>query len=873
MSAFMATFTHCAHSGLSEFEIAAHLGRLVEMLSVFERFWLRPPRPRPAQLQRALHAFGMAPCGAVRCPPLGVGAWCTTRRKEMEDWARSGLGGATPALRARMAELLWALGEAHFPQGVRSVPAGARAWQPALGALTWWRQLPEAQAHAALSHAEDVLAPRDPATGLRSAVQLGKHDAHAALCGALLASPPFQQHAAALTSPRALDAWQHAAATRPGAAPLRIEAGPGAGKTRTITARCVHTMASVTAAAAARGALPLLRAEDVVAVTFTRRAAAALQEKLRDMRVPCPAVSTMDSFMLGLVADVRRRAHLPPLTWLPTKRAERETARTAKEKEGDVEAAAALREGRSCEETLLRLLRGGAAAAAHNSTICTDGTAKALAPAVTALLGSMMRAYRAHDVFSWAPPGAAAVAAVADDITREWASKTRNLLARATPPLYTLPREGRDCEGAVQAAHLRLLLNGFAAAMAAHGAAVASFAFDKELLALALLAPSPRAAAPLPAWVRSRATRAGAAAVRALASRAHYVIDEFQDTSPAQLRVFAALAVAAGAEPACVSRLTAVGDRDQSVYAFRGTCSAALDAAFREACPGAGEPLPLLLNYRSTPHIVAACAALIRLNYRPPCAPKALKARRAHGLPVRLVRCASAEDEHAHVLAALRAWRAAGVPLHHMAVLFRQRTLASGMDAFVERMHGHNFRTYTLMETKDSASAAGGDADDAAAATPRAAAVHAHVSVGTIHAAKGLEWRLVFVVGACAAAASNLEQAAQRAAPHVVRGGAGGAACSAALAELACEERRVAYVALSRARELLHVTYAANADVAFVEDLLRDAPPGSLCHVALRAGDEGREHAELAADVAGLQHGAEEEEAALGGGGADEVTP
>jgi superfamily I DNA/RNA helicase len=909
MDLFMALFTNTKTSGLSDCEIAANLGRLVQMLQAFDTFWMTPlrlrpvgpdhtqPQPRPKELARVLTEFGVQDKRAG--PMLKIGGWCTDRRKEMERWARSGAGGATAALRRRMAELLWGLGESHFPMGVRSVPVGARPWDKPLAVLDWWRQLPAEDAHEALSHAEAALSHADPHTGQRAWVQLGKHDAHAALSCALLSSRPFRDLAAAITSTESLDVWQRAAATCGGAAPVRIEAGPGAGKTRTITARCVHIMASVAAAAAAAahapgaGSVPMLRAEDVVAVTFTRAAAGGLREKLCELRVPCPTVSTMDAFLMSLVADVRRRARLAPLAWLVTTRKDREAQLRAKTtaQDYDAEAAANLAEGRCCEEMLIVILRGGAAGVDPRA-LYTDAEATALAPAAMALLNSMTRAYRTHSLFSWAAPPAAAVAAVADDILHEWTPKQLEALARVAPLHYTPPARGSgSVEGVVQRTHLGHTLRAFAAAVAAletPTVPVATWAFDKELLVLALLGRT-RVAGAQP-WTRSADVTAAVAAVRALASRKHFVIDEFQDTSPAQLRVFAdlaappvalrrraagAAAVAGAAATPCVSRLTCVGDSDQSVYGFRGASSAALDAAFRVACPSAGPPLPLLLNYRSTPHIVAACTALIAPNYEQAAsasaspsasalasaapAQKALRAKRTDGLPVRLVRCESAGGELEHVLTAVRAWRAVGVPLHDIAVLFRQRPFASGMDAFIEHMKQHSFFMFALLQdaAAAAASADGGDASgSASAAAPvsaagaPSAAAYGKIAVGTIHAAKGLEWRIVFVVGACAGAALNISNAAKR-------------ATAAAANELTREERRVMYVALSRARELLHVTYVkpgGGGVVPFVEELLHAQPHGCVTYVELGPGDGGgREHEELAADVAGLARGAEDE--------------
>jgi ATP-dependent exoDNAse (exonuclease V) beta subunit len=85
----------------------------------------------------------------------------------------------------------------------------------------------------------------------------------------------------------------------------------------------------------------------------------------------------------------------------------------------------------------------------------------------------------------------------------------------------------------------------------------------------------------------------------------HLLVDEFQDTSPLQVRLVQALQGSA-------TRLFTVGDEFQSIYAFRGADL----ASFREerelvrAERGIGTVLPLSGSFRSTPEIVAAVNAL-----------------------------------------------------------------------------------------------------------------------------------------------------------------------------------------------------------------------------------------------------------------------
>ena len=93
---------------------------------------------------------------------------------------------------------------------------------------------------------------------------------------------------------------------------------------------------------------------------------------------------------------------------------------------------------------------------------------------------------------------------------------------------------------------------------------------------------------------------------RVLRERYRFVlVDEFQDTDPAQLRLLQALVGPRG-------NLTVVGDDDQAIYGFRGAVDGAAGAA-RRAWPTA-TTITLRRNYRSRRPILAAAARLIACN-------------------------------------------------------------------------------------------------------------------------------------------------------------------------------------------------------------------------------------------------------------------
>ncbi|HEY7380004.1 MAG TPA: UvrD-helicase domain-containing protein [Gaiella sp.] len=117
------------------------------------------------------------------------------------------------------------------------------------------------------------------------------------------------------------------------------------------------------------------------------------------------------------------------------------------------------------------------------------------------------------------------------------------------------------------------------------------------------------------------------------ASFRYVLVDEYQDTNHAQYRLLQLLASEHG-------NVFAVGDPDQSVYAFRGAdIRNILD--FERDFPGA-RVIALEQNYRSTNAILGAANAVIENNRDRK--PKRLFSELGQGLPVEVV---EVEDEHA----------------------------------------------------------------------------------------------------------------------------------------------------------------------------------------------------------------------------------
>jgi ATP-dependent exoDNAse (exonuclease V) beta subunit len=81
-----------------------------------------------------------------------------------------------------------------------------------------------------------------------------------------------------------------------------------------------------------------------------------------------------------------------------------------------------------------------------------------------------------------------------------------------------------------------------------------------------------------------------------------FIVDEFQDTSPLQLAIFARLS-------AIARRTVWVGDQKQAIYGFRGTDTALMEAALAHALGGA-EPRTLRHSYRSRRGLVDFTSSL-----------------------------------------------------------------------------------------------------------------------------------------------------------------------------------------------------------------------------------------------------------------------
>ncbi|GAB4397107.1 MAG: UvrD-helicase domain-containing protein [Rhodoferax sp.] len=149
----------------------------------------------------------------------------------------------------------------------------------------------------------------------------------------------------------------------------------------------------------------------------------------------------------------------------------------------------------------------------------------------------------------------------------------------------------------------------------------------------------------------------------------HILVDEFQDTNTLQYRWLKQLGgvgehAGDAFAPGCIM---AVGDDDQSIYAFRGARVGNMADFVRECA--VRHTIKLEENYRSGSHILDAANALISHNSRR--LGKNLRSTQGEGEPVRVFEAASDFQEAQWVVDELRALHAAGMARAQTAVLYR----------------------------------------------------------------------------------------------------------------------------------------------------------------------------------------------------------
>src|SRR3990172_6786039 len=141
----------------------------------------------------------------------------------------------------------------------------------------------------------------------------------------------------------------------------------------------------------------------------------------------------------------------------------------------------------------------------------------------------------------------------------------------------------------------------------------------------------------------------------------HILVDEFQDTNRLQYRWLKLLAGGGS------NAIFAVGDDDQSIYAFRGASAANMQDLQKDFA--IERVIKLEQNYRSHGHILDAANALIGHNRRR--LGKNLWTAATKGEPLRVYDAPTDLDEAAFIVEEAQDLRAEGAALSEIAVLYR----------------------------------------------------------------------------------------------------------------------------------------------------------------------------------------------------------
>ena len=172
---------------------------------------------------------------------------------------------------------------------------------------------------------------------------------------------------------------------------------------------------------------------------------------------------------------------------------------------------------------------------------------------------------------------------------------------------------------------------------------------------------------------------------RILAGYQYILIDEYQDIDETQYEMISAIAgrtLDAASEDAKLSIL-AVGDDDQSIYAFRGA-NVRFIRQFEHDYNA--RLFYLVENYRSTKNIIDVSNMLISLNRDRmktdhPIQINDMRSKNPPGDPVRIVRCSNVLNQARHILEEIREYHKAGISI---AVLSRTNSELNAVRAALE---------------------------------------------------------------------------------------------------------------------------------------------------------------------------------------------
>ncbi len=244
----------------------------------------------------------------------------------------------------------------------------------------------------------------------------------------------------------------------------------------------------------------------------------------------------------------------------------------------------------------------------------------------------------------------------------------------------------------------------------------------------------------------------------------YVLVDEFQDVNSLQVKLLDLLLTPD-------TQLFCVGDDWQSIYGFRGS-EVEYIVNFGKHYPGA-RVITLDVNYRSTQTIVGASTEVIRRNKFQ--IDKAIRAHKKTPSKIQIYRAKKAEEDGANYMAEkVRDLLDGGTPPEEILVLYRRSKM---WWPFRDRLKAEGLK----------------------------------VTARTIHAAKGLEASVVFIIGLTDGSGGFPDIWLDDAIFRVVK--------DVKLDRLMEEERRLFYVALTRAKDEVFLLTELGAESRFLDEI------------------------------------------------------
>lgn len=249
----------------------------------------------------------------------------------------------------------------------------------------------------------------------------------------------------------------------------------------------------------------------------------------------------------------------------------------------------------------------------------------------------------------------------------------------------------------------------------------------------------------------------------------HILIDEYQDVNSTQIKLIDTLSPA---------NLFCVGDPRQSIYGWRGSDIRYI-LNFEEKYPGC-EIITLTRNYRSTKPIVELINSAIKNIGLPD-----LESKNEGKKDIKLLKLDSEKKESEFIIQTILE---ASIPKNQIFVLARTNRQLNDLSQLMKlRKIKHIVRSDEMRKT----TLAGKD----------------EITLATIHAIKGLEAEMVFVIGC-----TTINFPCKGSEHPVID------MINVEEYDKEEEERRLFYVAMSRAKKTLYISYPGNSHTYFITD-------------------------------------------------------